>query len=243
MTSARFQPRGGGELQGDDIEQRDDRGQGKQAPAVPETGEERARDGEPEQRHGDDEPGELLRRTRRTHPRGGDEHPGARRKDVEERDDDDRVEDLDGERALDLRDTPRPHAGEVRDREARDAHERDRHEHPDELPGDDVQIMDRRRQKQHERAVLLLERERRRDERDAADRRKQGALRSEDEDRSVEAGTGRVASARDDEEQRHEAEDALAEQRSPVAKDLPADLAPGDGPGLSHARASRMVWR
>lgn len=95
MISARFQLRGGGELQGDDIEQRDDRGQGEQAPAVPETGEERARDGEPEQRHGTDEPEDLLRRTRRTHPRGGDEHPNARRKEVEERDDDDRGEDLD----------------------------------------------------------------------------------------------------------------------------------------------------
>src|SRR5438093_1279948 len=193
-----------------------------------------AEDGEDRRGQPDHETGDLLAGARGADDRGDDEHPAARGDQIEERDDEQREEDLRWECLAHARRAEERRAQHVIDREAAGADDHDRPDHAEQLADDDVQVADRRREQRYERAVLLLLRERRGDERDPGEGRDERALQREDEDRDVVRPARARSASADHEQDRQQREEAGADDRAAVAEDLPADLTPGDERGLTH---------
>src|SRR6267142_1027570 len=211
-------------------------------PALAELRRDESEAGEDRRGERDHEAGDLLRGAARFHPRGDDHRDAPRRHQIQQRQDDDRVEQWqrqsvrDALRAVAIRGQPVP--GRERD----DAGDHHRHDHPDELSEDDVEVSDRRSEEGDESPVLLLGREGRRDERDAGERGEEHALERESYEREVALRSGRDAAIREDEEERDHDEDARPKERGAIEEDLPTDLAPRDEPPL-HRRASARMLR
>src|SRR4029077_251579 len=190
----------------------------------------------------DDKSGELLRGAAGFHARRDDHRDAAGRDEVEERQDDQRIQQLEREDVRDARGTVAVGGERISRGERHDARDHHRHDHPHELAQHDVEVTDRRRGEGDERPVLLLGCERRGDHRHAGEGGEEHAWQRETDEGHVACRARRDPAVREDEEERDHDEDPGTEERGAVEEDLPADLAPRDEPPL-HRRASARMLR
>src|SRR2546427_6958887 len=230
------------DLERDEIEQDERDTQPEERPTLAYLRSDQAEPGEDRGRECDDQTRDLLCRATRAHPGGHDHRDAARCHEIEERQHENGVEQLRREHPRDALVSVAVSGEGVTGSERDGAGGHDREDHPDELAEDDVEVTDRRREEWHERAVLLLRGEGRRDERDSGERREEHALQRQPDEGRIAARARRDPAIRQHEEDRDDDEDRHPQKRRPIQEHLPADLAPRDQPPL-HRRASARIAR
>src|SRR5256886_2295758 len=225
------------ELERADVEEQGAHAPRHECPPIRELGGDDAETAEDRRGYRDDQPGEVLRRATGPHARRDDHGDAPGRDEVEERQHEQRVDELRRERVRDaLRAVPVAREG-VRGGEGDGARGQYRYDHADELAEHDVEVADRRREQRHERPVLLLRGERGGDERHTGEGREEDALQRECDDRGYPCLSAREAAVPEHEKDRDDHEDRGPQERRPIEEDLPADLSPRDEPPF-HWRGS-----